>query len=106
MYFGDERRGHVLSHTFFLQDSQARGFHRWFSIVVFMRDKHFLINSWLFLQSHLQQLVSQLQVRAAKVHADEQKACSQRAARLEQASVGRAVRPITVLTDSPQLFAQ
>jgi folliculin len=39
MYFGDNERGHVLSHTFALQDSLARGFHRKYSILILMRDK-------------------------------------------------------------------
>jgi len=67
MYFGDDIRGHVLSYTFYLQDSQARGFHRWFSVIVFMNDRHFLLNSWAFFQEHISKLVSHLQSRAAKV---------------------------------------
>lgn len=39
LYFGDNERGHVLSHTFTLQDSLARGFHRKYSILILMCDK-------------------------------------------------------------------
>lgn len=39
MYFGDSERGHVLSHTFTVQDSLARGFHRKYSILILMKDK-------------------------------------------------------------------
>lgn len=39
MYFGDNERGHVLSHTFTVQDSLARGFHRKYSILILMKDK-------------------------------------------------------------------
>lgn len=39
MYFGDNERGHVLSHTFSLQDSLARGFYRKYCILVLMKDK-------------------------------------------------------------------
>ena len=67
VFFGDEIRGHVLSYTFFLKDAQARGFHRWFSISVIMRDKFFLLNSWPFLVENIQTLVSTLQAKAAEV---------------------------------------
>lgn len=39
MYFGDTERGHVLSHTFPIQDSLARGFLRKYCILILMRDK-------------------------------------------------------------------
>jgi len=67
IFFGDEIRGHVLSYTFFLKDAQARGFHRWFSISVIMRDKFFLLNSWPFLVENIQTLVAALQAKAAEV---------------------------------------
>jgi len=67
VFFGDEIRGHVLSYTFFLKDAQARGFHRWFSISVIMRDKFFLLNSWPFLVENIQTLVSALKAKAAEV---------------------------------------
>ncbi|PNF29266.1 Folliculin [Cryptotermes secundus] len=82
VFFGDEVRGHVLSYTFFLKDAQARGFHRWFSITVLMRDKFFLLNSWPFLVDNIMTLVSALQAKAAKVYECEQAECPQRALRL------------------------
>ena len=53
MFFGDDHRGHVFSHTFYLKETQARGFQRWYSIIVVMMDKIFLLNSWPFLVSHI-----------------------------------------------------
>ena len=29
--FGDEASGYVFSHTFFLKDTQSRGFQRWYA---------------------------------------------------------------------------
>lgn len=29
IFFGEDANGYVLSHTFFLKDSQARGLQRW-----------------------------------------------------------------------------
>lgn len=39
LYFGDNERGHVISHVFSVQDSLARGFHRKYCILMLMRDK-------------------------------------------------------------------
>lgn len=82
IFFGDDHRGHVLSHTFFLADSQARGFHSWYSIIVMMRDKTFLLNSWQFLVKNLQKIIHELQEKADKVYAAEQSETNQRAVRL------------------------
>jgi hypothetical protein len=30
IFFGEDANGYVLSHTFFLKDSQARGLQRWY----------------------------------------------------------------------------
>lgn len=30
MFFGEETSGYVFTHTFFLKDSQSRGFQRWY----------------------------------------------------------------------------
>ena len=59
IFFGDKNRGHVLSHTFFVKDSQARGFQRWYSIIVVMMDKIYLLNSWPFLVTHMRKVCMQ-----------------------------------------------
>ncbi|GFY77307.1 folliculin [Trichonephila inaurata madagascariensis] len=82
IFFGDDHRGHVLSHTFFLKDSQARGFQSWYSIIIVMRDKIFLLNSWQFLVKFLQKIIHELQEKANKVYAAEQSEQNLRAVRL------------------------
>lgn len=67
IFFGDDHRGHVLSHTFFLKDSQARGFQSWYSIIIVMRDKIFLLNSWQFIVKNFQKIIHELQEKANKV---------------------------------------
>ncbi|XP_070580543.1 folliculin-like [Ptychodera flava] len=67
IYFGDEL-GHVLSHTFFMKDSQARGLQRWYSIIVVMMDRIYLLNSWPFLVTNIRQLIDELQSKAEKVY--------------------------------------
>ncbi|KAG1656402.1 Folliculin [Nymphon striatum] len=68
IFFGDDSRGHVISHTFFLKDSQARGFHRWYSVIVIMMDKIYLLNSWPFLVTHIKKVIDELQAKANKVY--------------------------------------
>ncbi|EZA59627.1 hypothetical protein DMN91_004990 [Ooceraea biroi] len=87
-YFGDEYRGHVLSHTFTLKDAQARGFRRWCSFIVFMRDKQFLLNMWPFLIDNLKEVIKELQDFAEKRYNAEEAECPQRAMRLTTANSG------------------
>lgn len=54
VFFGDASRAHVLSHTFHVSDSQARGFYQQFSIVILMKDKYFLLNISPFLSQNFQ----------------------------------------------------
>ncbi|XP_071557157.1 folliculin isoform X2 [Temnothorax nylanderi] len=87
-YFGDEYRGHVLSHTFTLKDAQARGFRRWCSFIVFMRDKQFLLNMWPFLIDNLREVIRELQDFSEKRYNAEEAECPQRAMRLTTANNG------------------
>lgn len=81
VYFNDTQ-GHVLSLTFQVRDTRARGLKRWFSIVVLMKDKMLLLNITPLLSEHMQKISKELQELADTVFDDEQKVCSQRALRL------------------------
>lgn len=112
VFFGDENRGHILSHTFFLKDAQARGFHRWFSIVILMRDKLFLLNSWPFFVENLKNIISELQSKASKLYEDEQSECPQRALRLSpehsayKQFTNKPSRSLSELTSDKNVFAK
>ncbi|KAG7237640.1 hypothetical protein INR49_032086, partial [Caranx melampygus] len=82
IFFGDEQHGFVFSHTFFIKDSLARGFQRWYSIVMVAMDRIYLINSWPFLLRHLKLTIQSLQSTALKVFDSEQGVCPQRAVRM------------------------
>lgn len=69
--FGEDSGCHVLSHTFNLQDSQARGFRRLYSFIVVMMDRVFLINSWPFLVKHFRKLIDDLQAKADLIFSSE-----------------------------------
>ncbi|EEZ99966.1 folliculin [Tribolium castaneum] len=105
MYFGDSERGHVLSHTFALQDSLARGFHRKYSILILMRDKIHLLNCWPILTKNIKEIASDLQTKAAQINGVEQSQCSQRAVRQAQGSPSSPARSLSQLTGEPAVFA-
>ncbi|XP_071444362.1 folliculin isoform X2 [Hetaerina americana] len=99
---GGSVSGQALSHTFLLKDSHARGFHRWFSIVVVMRDHIYLLNSWPFLVESLSRLIKSLQSRADKVYEQEQAENPQRALRLNAAATAPAVSSAPTRIQSPK----
>lgn len=57
----------MFSHTFFIKDSLARGFQRWYSIIAIMMDRIYLINSWPFLLGRVRGIIDELQGKALKV---------------------------------------
>ncbi|XP_066159100.1 folliculin isoform X1 [Euwallacea fornicatus] len=105
LYFGDNERGHVISHIFTLQDSLARGFQRKYCIIMLMRDKIHLLNSWSFVTKHIKQISAELQEKAANVNNLEQMQKSQRAVRQAQASPVCTGRSLGQLTGEPAIFA-
>lgn len=113
IFFGDEQHGFVFSHTFFIKDSLARGFQRWYSIVMVAMDRIYLINSWPFLLRHLRLTIQSLQSTALKVFDGEQGVCPQRAVRMNSVfspvfphqRSGNAARSLTSLTQHPNLWA-
>lgn len=47
--FGDDENGYVMSYMFKLRDSQARGEARFYSLMILMTDRVYLISCWPFL---------------------------------------------------------
>ncbi|VDK43568.1 unnamed protein product [Anisakis simplex] len=70
--FGDDDHGYTLSHTFRLRDAKARGFQRWFSLIVICMDKLLITNNYEFFVSSLSAIIHQLQERADDVFVMEQ----------------------------------
>uniref|UniRef100_A0AAQ4RSL8 Folliculin n=2 Tax=Gasterosteus aculeatus aculeatus TaxID=481459 RepID=A0AAQ4RSL8_GASAC len=114
IFFGDEQHGFVFSHTFFIKDSLARGFQRWYSIVMVAMDRIYLINSWPFLLRHLRLTIQSLQSTALKVFENEQGVCPQRSVRMNSVfspavfphqRSGNAARSLTSLTQHQNLWA-
>ncbi|XP_053327374.1 folliculin [Spea bombifrons] len=112
IFFGDEQHGFVFSHTFFIKDSLARGFQRWYSIIVIMMDRIYLINSWPFLLAKIRAIIDELQGKALKVFEAEQFGCPQRPLRINTAFTpflhqrnGNAARSLSSLTNDDNLWA-
>ncbi|XP_014602087.1 PREDICTED: folliculin isoform X3 [Polistes canadensis] len=113
-YFGDEYRGHVLSRTFTLKDAQARGFRRWCSFIVFMRDKQFLLNMWPFLIDNLREVIRELQDCAERKYNIEEAECPQRTMRLTTANSGsgschnatKQVRALSSITNEKHVYVR
>ena len=105
IFFGDEQYGHVLSYTFFLADSQARGFRRWNSILVVMMDKIYLLNSWPFLVPHLKTVIENLQAKADTIFEMDEKTNPQRIHRLTSSRRGgKPARSLVELTGYNHVF--
>lgn len=83
---------HVISHTFFLKDSSARGFQRWFSIIVLAPDSAYLLKLWNVLVPEMKEVIQDLQKMAAEVYKREEEQCSHRMLRssFQIANVGAA----------------
>ncbi|XP_074649269.1 folliculin-like isoform X2 [Tubulanus polymorphus] len=115
-FFGDDSRGHVFSHTFYIKDSHARGLSRWYSILVVMMDKIYLLNSWPFLVQHIREIIDHLQEKASKVYEEEQAKCPQRAHRLavsmnpanfrQHRGENKPARSLIELTRDKNIFSQ
>ena len=114
IFFGNDTDGHILSYSFHIKDSQARGFQRRYSIVIIMMDKIYLLNSWPFLTSNLKTLVEHLQNKASNVYAQEHAKCPQRS-HLQSVTVNHGkfyqqrggtnpARSLMELTDDKHIF--
>lgn len=49
MLFGDDENGYVMSYMFKLKDSQARGEARFYSFMMLMTDRVYLISCWPYI---------------------------------------------------------
>lgn len=106
VFFGDASRGHVLSYTFQIHDSQARGFFRLFSIIVLMKDKMYLLNVQPFLAENLQKISTELQSYSTQIHSAEQAKYSERAQRLNSGHAStQPPRSLVELTGQKNIFA-
>ncbi|KAI8882202.1 hypothetical protein K501DRAFT_324120 [Backusella circina FSU 941] len=65
--FGDDENGYVMSYMFKLRDSQARGEARFYSLMMLMTDRVYLVSCWPFLVSAFKSMARNLQAYAEVV---------------------------------------
>nr|CAH7761258.1 unnamed protein product [Callosobruchus chinensis] len=104
MYFGDNKRGHIISHVFDIKDSFARGFKRKYCIVVLGQDQISLLQHYDFIEANLKKLSSNIQQKACNVNTAEQSVHSQREVRQKEGYKSNQ-RSLAVLTGEPNIFA-
>lgn len=104
VFFGDASRGHVLSHTFYIRDAEARGFNKMYAIIILMKDKLFLLNIQPFLSQQLTSISTEIQNYAEAIYNNEQKNCSQRSQRLNGQAVNTCPRSLSHLTGEKNIF--
>ncbi|CAG0887375.1 unnamed protein product [Cyprideis torosa] len=107
-FFVEDGRLAVLAVPFFLADSQARGFTRFFALSFMSRDRHLPLHHWLWLTDQLEQIIRDLKDRAKAVYQSEQAECDTRVARLARLPQGRgkATRSLGDLTGEKRIFAE
>ncbi len=96
---------HVISHTFFLKDSSARGFQRWFSVIALAPESATLLKLWGTLIPEMREVIGDLQLQAAEVYQREEEQCSHRMLRsnFQIANVG-AARSLQDITGNPAIL--
>ncbi|XP_075225495.1 folliculin isoform X2 [Lycorma delicatula] len=63
-----EKENCAMSISFSVRDAMSRGFYRWFSIVITMRDLTLLAASWQFLYHVINVIISQIKDKALQVY--------------------------------------
>lgn len=96
---------HVVSYTFFLKDSSARGFQRWFSVVILASEGAQLLKLWSTLVAEMKGIIGELQKMAAEVYKREEEQCSHRMLRsnFNSTNVG-ATRSLQEITGNPAIL--
>ena len=96
---------HVISHTFFLKDSSARGFQRWFSVIALANESAILLKLWNTLVPEMKEIIKDLQQMAAEVYKREEEQCSHRMLRsnFHIANVG-AARSLQDISGNPAIL--
>jgi len=69
--FSDPSVATILSHSFFLKDSKARGFKRYYSLILISKEKQHLITSWDLVVGRFSKIIRLLQAKADRKYLEE-----------------------------------
>lgn len=103
-YFGDNERGHVYTQPFNVHDTLARGFQRKYCILVLMKDKLTLLNSWSMMSKQIDDIITYITSCSEVVNQREQVEKSQKSQRQAEGSPSCVLRSLTHLT-KPGIYA-
>ena len=113
VFFADSAVGSVLSHNFFLRDSRARGFQRYYSLLLAAREREGLAAAWGVVMTDARAFIGELKAKAEASYAREfypgeaavpprDEKCGSKAG-LRRTSY-RPVRNLRELTSDPRVF--
>jgi len=105
MVFTNNISGTILSETFFLKDSMARGFQRYFSIIIGSRDRGYLLRVWTILSQRIRVLIELLCAKCDKTFTIEAKGSSKKGLPEQKQREGLGpARNLSELASDPNLF--
>nr|XP_023028673.1 folliculin [Leptinotarsa decemlineata] len=105
IYFGDDTRGHIISHVFNIRDSLARGFRRKFCIVVLGNHQIPLLNHYNFIEDNLRHISEELQQKADNSTSAEETTAYRRDFEQFQNASKVQLRPLPQLVNEHNVFA-
>ncbi|CAH1171339.1 unnamed protein product [Phaedon cochleariae] len=105
IYFGDNKRGHIISHVFNIKDLLARGFRRKYCIVILGKHQVSLLNHYDFLEKNLNRISTDLQRKANEINTAEDDSLYRRNVDRMTAASKLSLRPLPLLVGEPHLFA-
>jgi len=113
--FSDPSVSTALAHNFFLRDSRARGFQRYYSIVVLARDQEHLVRNWTRLSSEVcESVINSLKLKTREKFESETKSLLDLKDRCEvqkestssqRRGSSRPARNLRELSADPEIFA-
>ena len=100
--FSDPSVATVFSQSFFLRDVAARGFQRYYSVVVISRERHHLVMRWRQLSQQTHQLVNTIKEKAERCYKAE--AANNTGDKYVNREESKPARNLRQLTDDQDIF--
>ncbi|KAG5887417.1 hypothetical protein JTB14_024616 [Gonioctena quinquepunctata] len=105
IYFGDNTRGHIVSHVFSIRDSMARGFRRKYCIVVLGKHQVPLLNHYDFIEENLKHISEELQQKADNSNTTEKTSAYKKDVEQSQNTSKVQLRSLPQLLNERNVFA-
>ena len=112
IYFDDDKNGSVIGYEFRVKDSEARGHHRSYSLLIIMKDRIHLQQLWSFLQHHVHIIAANIKNAAQQIYDMEKDTkesptlYSNSTSNLYKKCPHKAIRGLVELTNDKLIFAK